>query len=298
MKIFPKIIAFAVTIIVTCVSLVGCAEKTSSNVQVDNNGEGKLAITVVDKVSKKPISDAKLVIVGQENSYKTDEKGVSPEITLRANKDMFKKYGEELLKKVPSGFATVLISKEGYKNYLVFNKAIYPGRTANSLEIQLTKENKNDKDNYLVETLYPHHVWIQELIQYCNNIKDENNGKGENALTVNVKDQNSKQMEGAFVTIPELGIKAKTDKTGNVVLKLSTDVDTANIYPVERTAPEYTIVVSKENCMTAIVFNVTISENKAENIVLKPGKSASEYNLSYKPYEKEWIEKVINNYKE
>lgn len=298
MRIFPRIIAITATVIAIGILLSGCSQNTSSNIQIDNNEEGKLAITVVDKVTKKPVNDAKIVIIGMENSYKTDEKGKTPEITLEINKDTFKKYGSELLKKTPSGFATILITKEGYKDYLVFNKAIYPGYSANSMNIQMVSLAKNDKEMYVVDSLYPHDMWIQDLILYCSSIKEEKIGTGENSLTVNIKDQNSKAVEGAAVVIPELGINVKTDKSGVAILKPTAVIDIMSIYPVKRQASEYTIVVSKESYTTAIVFNVTVNDGKAENIVLKPSKNKNDYTISTKPYEKDWIEKIISNCKE
>jgi len=166
------------------------------------------------------------------------------------------------------------------------------------MNIQMVSLAKNDKELYVVDNQYPHDMWIQELISYCNSIKEEKIGTGENSLTVNIKDQNSKAVEGAAVVIPELGINVKTDKSGKAVLKPPAAIDIMNIYPVKRQASEYTIVVTKESYTTAVVFNVTVNDDKAESIVLKPSKNKDDYSISSRPYEKDWIEKVISNYKE
>lgn len=301
MKILKKITSVLVLIVMLCAMLSGCADQTSSSKVQNTVEEGKLSISVVDKATNKPVSDAKITIIGIEDSYKTDENGKSPEITMKVNKDMYKKYGEELAKKTPSGCVTIIVSKEGYKDYLLFNKAVYPGYAANTLNIQLIKPTSNDTEKYVVDYQYPHELWVQELIQYCSKIKDDSAGSGENKLTVNVKDQNSKAVQDAVVVIPELNIKTKTDKTGKAALNPPDAIDTMNIYPVKRELSEYTLVVSKEGFAKSIMFNVTVGAGKDSkvDITLKAPKTkeTDEYSASFFPYEKDWIDKIVGNYK-
>lgn len=302
MKLFNKIVSLVVMVAMLCIVFAGCSEDTSSNTVQNTVEEGKLLVTVVDKATKAPISDAKVIIVGIDNSYKTDEKGKSPVISLKVNKDVYKRYGDDLVKKSPSGSSTVLISKEGYKDYLMFNKAIYPGYSANNLNVQMTKLSDSDKDKYVVDYQYPHELWLEELLNYCSNIKDEGTGSGDCSLTVSIKDQNSKAVQDALVMIPELNIKAKTDKSGNAALSLPSTVDTATVYPVQRNLSEYTVVVTKEDYVPSITFNATTGTGQegSLSISLKSSKAkdAGKYSISYNPYEQEWIEKLINNYNE
>jgi hypothetical protein len=281
--------------------MAGCAEETSSNVVQNSIEEGKLSITVTDKTTKKPVSDAQIFIVGVESSYKTDEQGKSPDIALKVNKDIFKRYGAELAKKAPAGCATIIVVKEGYKDQVVFNKAIYPGYSANRLNIQLSTPAKDDTDKFAVDYQYPHEQWIQELLQYCSTIKDGEAGNGENKLTITIKDQKSKAVQDAVVIIPEYNIKATTDKSGKVELNPPAAVDTLNAYPVQRDISEYTVIVSKEGYASSVVFNVTAGGEKDSSLditlKLAKDKTAREYSATYNPYEKEWVEKIIDNYK-
>lgn len=302
MKLFNKIVSLVVMAAALCFIFAGCSNDTTSSAVQNTAEEGKLQVTVVDKSTKAPISDAKVIIVGIDNSYKTDEKGKSPVISLEVNKDVYKKYGDALAKKAPSGSSTVLISKEGYKDYIIFNKAIYPGYSANNLNVQMTKLNVSDKDKYTIDYQYPHELWLEELLNFCGNIKDEGTGSGECSLKVSIKDQNATSVQDAVVSIPELNIKTKTDKSGNAAFVLPSTVDTATNYPVKRELSEYTVVVTKDGYVPSIAFNATTSTSSGNSmsITLKSSKAkdAGKYSVSYNPYEREWIEKLINSYNE
>ena len=301
MKIVHKRASLLIIMLVFLITLFGCTKKTSSNIVVENvNPDGKLTITVMDQSTKKPVSDAKIVIVGADNTYNTNDKGVSPEISLKINKDIYKKYGDTLLKTAPSGSATIIVFKEGYKDYVYFNKSIYPGNSSNNLKIEISKPVKNDSQKYVANIESPHDLWVQELIQYCKNVNQENQGIGENKVNINVKDSSSKAVEGASIIIPELGIKTVTDKNGKCTVKLDTLKVEIIVYPVKRQFSDVTIVTLKEGYLPAISFNTSINKDKENNIniALKPGSpDKSGYIVKVEPYEKEWVENLIGNYK-
>lgn len=302
MKVFNKTASLVLMVLMLCALFAGCSKDAGTSTIESTDNEGKILVTVTDKSTKKPVVDAKIVIVGMESTYKTGQDGKSPAINLTVNRDFYKKYGSELAQKAPSGCVTVLVSKDGYKDYLVFNKAVYPGYSSNNLNVEMTKLSGKDNEKYTVDYQYPHELWLQELVQYCGSIKDEETGSGENKITINVKDQNSKALQDAYVSIPELGIKAKTDKTGNVVLNAAVSLNTLSIYPVKRDLSEYTIVVTKDDYVPSIIFNATSQEGKdtALNVNLKSSKAkdAGKYTLSCSPYEKDWVDKLISNYEE
>lgn len=302
-----KLVLRAVTVIailsVICMSIAGCSKKVNTDVQTEDIvEEGKMLITVVDNESKEPVGDAKIVIAGIDNFFKTDDKGQSPEITLKVNKDIFKKYGAELFKKAPAGTVTIFVTKDGYKDCIVFNRPVYPGYSANNVNIQMSKADKNDSENYMVDIQYPHNLWIKELVEYCRSIKDENDGGGENRISVSIKGSNSKAVEGASIFIPELGIKVISDKNGSGVLKPGPVTDMVDVYPVKQQLSGYTVVVDKEGYLPAVVFNVAAGAEKEGqlNVVLKPAKSGQdeEYTVSSQPYDKDWLDKIISSYKE
>lgn len=303
MKLFYKAIALMIILSAIFMSLTGCTKKASTNVEDDEIiEEGKLLITVTDKAAKKPIADAKIVIAGIDNFYKTDEKGHSPVITMEVNKDIYKKYGAQLLKKAPSGTATIIVTKEGYKDYILFDKPIYPGQSANNVNIQMVKPDKNDSEKYVADNQRPHDLWIQELVAYCNSIKEEKEGSGEYKITVSVKDSKSKPVEGAFIVIPELGIRVLSDKEGKGILKPTAVTDMLDIYPVKKPLYDYTVVVGKEGLVPSVIFNVAAGEGKegSVNVVLKTPKSdqTDECTIVSQPYDKEWVSKVIGSFKE
>lgn len=301
MRIVPKKVALLFFVIVFAVMWSGCTKKTSSNLQTTTeNLDGKLVVTVYDKTTKKPITDAKIIVGGVANTYKTNEKGESPDITIKVNKDFYKRFGESLLRKAPSGSATILITKDGYKDYVLFNKAIYQGRAANTLKIEMTKLLKTDKQKYVDSIDYPHKEWVKELVDYCKNIKDEKAGSGQNMLNVVVKDQSSKAVDGAYVIIPELSLKVKTDKNGKGVLNPEDSKDVVSLYPVNKDISEYTVVVIKDGYTPIIMFNTQASKDKSLNITLKPDKDSTgnEFTISSQPNQQEWVEKVINALKQ
>lgn len=286
-----------------CMSFTGCAKKTSTDVKDDEIIEqGKLLITVTDKATKKPVTDAKIVIAGLEDNYSTNDKGQSPEISLKVNKDIYKKYGAQLYKKAAAGSATIVVSKEGFKDYIMFNKPVYPGYSANNVNIQMEKSAKTGNENYVADIQYPHELWIQELVEYCKGIKEEKNGSGEYSISVNVKDSSSKPVADAFIAIPELGIKVLSDKDGKAMLKPAAVLEMSDVYPVKRQLNEYTVIVGKDGYITSVIFNVTAKEGKEGKVsaVLKTskGQQPEEYSVSCQPYDQDWVVKVIGGLKD
>jgi len=302
LRMVPRVIIISVLTLILSISLFGCSKKTNSDVQItSDNLEGKIVVTIVDKSTKKPISDVKIIIMGNNDTYKTDDKGLSPDISLKISKNAYKKYGENLTRKAPAGVVTVLALKEGYKDYVIFNKSVYPGYASNRLNIELSKLAKSDKQKFTVDVEQPHEMWIQELISYCESVKDEKSGTGENKLTINVKDQKSKAIEGASVVIPELGIKGITDKAGNVALKPELGKEVTESYPVKKDFQEYTVVVMKEGYMHGVRFDAAVYNGKdnSVSIKLKPVSStgAKGFVSESQPFDSIWVQKLIDNYK-
>lgn len=301
MKIVPKIISLLMVVVVLSMSVFGCTQKTSTVVQkTSEDNKGKLVVKVVDKSTKKPVNDAKVTIVGVDSVYKTDDKGLSPEIKLEVNKDFYKKYGEALSQKAPSGSATILVSKDGYKDYVIVNKAVFPGYASNNINIELPKLLKSDKQKYIVDVEYPHDTWIEELVQYCKVIKEPKEGSGDNKVAINVKDKNSKAVDGVSLVIPELGIKGVTDKSGKIILKPG--AGSAGIDSVTKDSYcEYTIVALKEGYKPEIILSTAVYNNKDSNVnvVLKPDsdKGQGNFAVSHQTIDKAWIEKLIETHK-
>lgn len=278
----------------------GCAKKQSTQVKAAEDLKGKLVVTVVDKSTGKPISNAKIIISGVDDTYSTNEKGMSDEIEMRVNKDFYKKYGDSLTQKAPSGSATILITKDGYKDYIIFNKAIYSGRADNTMKIEMVKLLKSDKQKYVWCMECPHEVWVEELVDYCKNIKNQNAGSGQNKLTVAVKGQGSKAIDGASVIIPEMGIKVVTDKNGKATLKPEDSKDVMSLYPVVRESSKYTVVVIKNGYIIPVIFNTSPGGDKTLNVTLKKATDAAitEVSASCQRDDDSWVEKVISSMKQ
>lgn len=277
----------------------GCAKKPTTQVNAAEDLKGKLVVTVVDKSTEKPISGAKIIISGEDGTYSTNEKGMTDEIEMKVNKDFYKRYGDSLTKKAPSGSATILITKDGYKDCIIFNKAIYSGRADNTMKVEMVKLSKNDKQKYVCSMECPHEVWVEELVGYCKNIKNQNAGSGQNKLTVSVKGQGSKAIEGASVIIPEMGLKVVTDKSGKAALNPEDATDAVSLYPVIRESSKYTVVVIKEGYIIPVIFN-TSPGSKTLDITLKSAKdpAQTEVSASCQPDEGSWVEKVISSMKQ
>lgn len=278
----------------------GCSKQPGTEVKSVKDLKGKLIVTVVDKSNKKPVSGAKIIVLGADDTYSTNEKGVSNEIEMNINKDFYKKYGDSLMKKAPSGSATILITKDGYKDCIIFNKSIYPGHSDNTLNVEMIKLSKDDKQKYVYSMDCPHEVWVGELVAYCKNISAKNAGSGRNKLSVTVKGKGSKAIEGASVIIPEMGLKATTDKNGKAALNPEDSKDVIGLYPVIRESSEYTVVVIKDGYVPSVTFNTPPIGNKALNVVLKTTKDNpnTEVSMSCQLDDASWVEKVINSMKQ
>lgn len=300
MRIVPKIAAVSIIILVLIISLAGCSKEASKDVQVvEKKAEGKLVVTVMDKSEKKPLSDAKIVLM-EGGTYITDDKGMSPEIVLEVNKDIYRKYGGDLWQKAPSGTVNIMISKDGYKDYVVFNKLVYPGYSSNMLNVEMEKLPKGGKPSYTVKIEQPHAMWIEELLAFCSEIEEESSGDGDGKATIVVKDQNSKAVEGASVVIPELGIKGLTDKNGNVVFNPNSDMEVFDIYPIKKDYMEYTVVAMKDGYIPDILFNASIYKEKDNNISMKinAAKEGQDgFTARYLPADEQWVLKIIDSYK-
>lgn len=295
------LIAASVLLTVLCG---GCAKgkgsaEAESTVEID---EGRIAVTVVDKKTQKPIAEARIIIAGSENIYKTDSKGKSPEITLKVNKDRYKRYREELYRKAPSGTVTVLVTKEGYKDYVVFNMSVYPGYAANTLEVGMVKGNDGDRTGYVKEYGKPDEIWTEDLISYCAKMKDEKPGNGTNRVAVSVKDESGKALKDVSVVIPELNLRVVTDKSGSCRLNPDVLNDQPASLPVLRESSEYTVVASKDGYIPSVMFNVEVEGGKERSlkVVLKEAKPAESdtQSVTFQPYESEWIEKAITTMKQ
>lgn len=286
-----------------CILSVGCSKKVSNDNIIEDTEEGKLMVFVIDKTTKAPIKDVSIRILGDTLSYITNEKGLSSEITMNINKDIYKKYGSELYKKAPSGSCSVLLTKEGYKDYLVVNKQVYPGFSDNILKVELTKSSNSDKEKYNVDYQYPHEVWIQNLVDYCNEIKVNSEGNNEYKVNIVVKNQNSKPVQNALIYIPELKLRTQTDENGKAVLKPDNLVNTININnSIKNEAQDYTLIVNKENYKSAIIFNIKAPVDKDNNIGISlvevKDNNQEKYTIGYQAYEQEVIDNFIKNLKQ
>lgn len=278
----------------------GCAKKSNTQVKAAEDLKGKLVVTVVDKSTGKTISGAKIIVSGTDDTYNTNEKGMSDEIEMKVNKDFYKKYGDSLAKKAPSGSATILITKDGYKDCIVFNRAIYSGRADNTMKVEMIKLSKNDKQKYVWCMECPHEVWVEELVGYCKNIKNQNAGSGQNKLTVAVKGQGSKAIAGASVIIPEMGLKVVTDKNGKATLNPVDSKDVLSLYPVSRESSKYTVVVIKDGYVIPVIFNTSPGSDKTLNVTLKAASDPTKTQViaSCQLDDDSWVEKVISSMKQ
>ncbi len=284
----------------------GCTKKTvKTDADKQVTPKGKLVVTVIDKESKKPVDSAGITILGNDGFYKTDEKGRSPIINVDINKDIYKKYGEVLTKKASSGSCSILVTKEGYKDFIYFNKAVYQGEASNTLKIEMANVNtksqeKNDMD-YTTFIEAPHSLWVQDLIMKCQDIKDVNQGKGQNQILINILDEKAKPIEGAFAVIPEQDLKVKSDKEGKCALKPDLSKAMNNMYTVKKEKGEVTIIVLKEGYVPFVLLDkpVEMGKDASIDIKLKPSKNKDreDYLMNIEPYDGEWVKKIIEAYK-
>jgi hypothetical protein len=268
----------------------------TTNVNVDIPAKQKVIVVAVDKETKAPVKDAKIYIVGHEQSYVTDEMGKTQEILVDINKDYFKKYIDEVSNKISCGFLNIVVNKDGYGKHFEIDYSVFPGNSAALVKIELTKGKKDT-----VKCNTPDVTYIENLVRGYEKFEGEQT-RSDQALKykVTVVDEANKPLEGVKVVVPEAKITSNTDKKGSCEIGVLYDDNSLINYPVKKTYGEITVLTYKDGYSSKALLKAHISKDGKDNSITvklsKAKKAKIEYEL-VKPGAK-WAQDIINSYKE
>ena len=125
----------------------------------DSEKEGHISPLVKDGDTGEPVAGAVIVLPESGQQFTTDSSGKIGEVAVPIARDT--RY--DALVAQPWGEATLLVYKDGYAPYALFDYMILPGETREGPEIYLFKS--SDSTPYsLVEG--PNRTWVEALLDH------------------------------------------------------------------------------------------------------------------------------------
>jgi len=122
---------------------------------------GYIQPQVVDGFSEEPIEGAIVVIPETNARYKTDKNGYTPNIRVDISPDS---YFEKIHPK-SWGETTIIVYKEGYREYVLLNLNVWEGQTRQGPKILLFPKNNQHTDQPMSIVEGPNQVWINSLVE-------------------------------------------------------------------------------------------------------------------------------------
>ena len=122
---------------------------------------GSIQPQVVDGFSEEPIEGATVVIPEINQSYKTDEKGYTPNIRINISIDShFKSIHPKTW-----GETTLIVYKEGYIEYVLLHLNVWEGQNRQGPKILLFPQNSQQLDQPMSIVEGPNQLWINSLVE-------------------------------------------------------------------------------------------------------------------------------------
>lgn len=136
--------------------------------EIDNSLEvstsekfGYIQPQVVDGFSEEPIEGAIVVVPETNESYKTNENGYTPNIRIKISPDT---HFEKIHPK-SWGETTLIVYKEGYREYVLLNLNVWEGQTRQGPKILLFPKKNQQLDQPMSIVEGPNQVWINSLVE-------------------------------------------------------------------------------------------------------------------------------------
>lgn len=284
-------------ILAIVLSTSGCGERTeNTNVDMEAVNTHKIIVVAVDKETKSPIKNAMVYILGNNNTYTTDDMGKTTEIDVELNKDYYTRYVDEIARRMRSGFINVGIKANGYSKHLETDYCVYPGDSISIVRVELTKGK-----NYTVNSNLPDLSYMENLVKAYEKFESKET-KSDNIVKykITVTDEKNKPIEGAKIVIPEANGVNITDKQGNCEFNIPY-VETNNIsYPVSKGYGEITILTYKEGYLSKAIIKAHTSTNEKSNsigIKIKKSSKSGVEGVAVSPSE-DWVKGVLDSIKE
>lgn len=122
---------------------------------------GAIQPQVVDGFSEEPIEDAIVVIPELGESYRTNEKGFTPNIRLKVNFDS----RFEGIQPKNWGETTLIVYKEGYVEYVLLNLNVWDKQNRQGPKILLFPKRNPQLDQPISIVEGPNQLWINSLVE-------------------------------------------------------------------------------------------------------------------------------------
>jgi hypothetical protein len=152
-------------ILSTFLIFAGCSSLKSTSSEVS----GKVQVAVVDRMQK-PISGAQVIFVSN-NKYVgkavTDSQGKTGEVNIVAPLDPLDK--EIMNTDFRRGVANIIVSKQGYRDYVNFEVWVYENTTTTQiLKLDSLIEDERNEPEYTVTE--PHRLEVIRYVEHYKNI--------------------------------------------------------------------------------------------------------------------------------
>jgi hypothetical protein len=121
---------------------------------------GYIQPQVVDGFSEEPIEGAAVVIPEISQRFETAKDGYTAMIRVPIEEDQ---HFEDIAPK-PWGEITIIVYKDGYIEYVLFNTHVWESQTRKGPKIMLFPEVEGDKNEPFTVVEGPHRIWVKELV--------------------------------------------------------------------------------------------------------------------------------------
>lgn len=282
--------------IIGFVFAIGCSKVESPTTTAANvDKKQRVIVVVTDKASKMPVKDAKIHIVGEEETYNTDNMGKTNEFEILLKSDYFNDGTEEITTKISCGFVSLVVKAQGYSSHLEADYSVFPGDSISIIKVEVQKGKE-----YSIKANAPEIMYIEDLVKEYEKIENKEINKND-ALKYLVKiiDDKNRPIEGVKIVIPEGRIVNLSNKNGEVDLLIPNMFLNNMDHKINKGYGEFTILAYKEGFAQKAVFKIHISKNEKENkitlVMKKTSKPLMEYSV-VKP-SKEWAKDLIDSIK-
>lgn len=116
---------------------------------------------VVDGFSEEPIEGATVVIPEISQRFETAKDGCTAMIQVPIEEDQ---HFESIAPK-PWGEITIIVYKEEYIDYVLFNTHVWESQTRKGPKIMLFPKAEGDKNEPFAVVEGPHRIWVKELVE-------------------------------------------------------------------------------------------------------------------------------------
>lgn len=120
-----------------------------------------LTVSVVEGYTETPIENASVVVAETGTSYQTDKNGMTDKIDVPVIRDT---RFDSIIQK-PWGEITLIVYKEGFVPYALFNLQVLSGQTREGVKILLFEKGQTESAEPFSIIEGPNRVWVDALVE-------------------------------------------------------------------------------------------------------------------------------------